>query len=419
MLRLANIVLLWLLLAVVSQPSHAQHDKRVALVIGNSAYKNTPLLANPVNDSGDITAALKRLGFDVISERNLTKVGMDNAFRRFARAMDGADAAVFFYAGHGMQYQGANYLMPVDAKLEHEADLPYEMAQLDNVLADMARVNGTRIAILDACRNNPLERKLKLRLATTRGIAPTRGFNRVKRSEGLLVAFATQTGEVAEDGVGKNSPFHKALLTHIETPGLEVGPLFRRVASAVNGATGGQQTPEISMSLLGEFYFAGRETPAPVRGACPRRRRRQLLAAWKALKGSNDAAAFEAFANRYPDSIFSDWARLKLKDIRKAETETAEGSGDFVWKLQPTRTVTLTDTKESFLNDVAKLSDGDFVLISSSGWVVRLAPDGTRKWETRLPDGKSMWSVSATRDGGLCSLAARSNRRIPLIIAGG
>ena len=226
----------------------------VALVIGNSSYANTPALANPANDAGDIAASLKKLGFDVIAETDLSKRAMDDAFRRFARAMDGADAALFYYAGHGMQYQGVNYLMPVDAKLRHETDLPYEMAKVDDILADMARVKGVRIVILDACRDNPLESNLKRSVSTTRGIPVTRGLARITRTQGLLVAYATQPGQVAEDGSTRNSPFTSSLLRHIATPGLEVGPLFRRVASDVNKTTKGKQTPELSVSLLGEFY---------------------------------------------------------------------------------------------------------------------------------------------------------------------
>jgi tetratricopeptide (TPR) repeat protein len=230
--------------------------KRVALVIGNSAYKNTTPLPNPANDASDIAAVLKRLGFTtVIEEKDLDKRGMDDAFRRFAREMADADTAMFFYAGHAMEWQGANYLMPVDAKLEDEADVPYEMAKLNDMVADMSRVKAVRIAVLDACRDNPLENKLKRSIALTRGGAQTRGLARIAKPEGLVIAYATQTGNVAEDGGGRNSPFTAALLEYIETPGLEVGVLFRRVMGNVKQATGGKQHPELSILLDSEFYF--------------------------------------------------------------------------------------------------------------------------------------------------------------------
>jgi Caspase domain len=233
----------------------ASLGKRVALVIGNSAYQHTTPLPNPANDASDVAAALKRLGFTVIEEENLDKRGMDDAFRRFAREMADADAAMFFYAGHAMQWQGANYLMPVDAKLEDEADVPYEMAKLNDMIADMGRVKAVRIAVLDACRDNPLEDRLKRSIALTRGGSQTRGLARIEKADGLVVAYSTNAGNVAEDGQGRNSPFTKALLDYIETPGLEVGVLFRRVMGSVKQATGGKQHPELSILLDSEFYF--------------------------------------------------------------------------------------------------------------------------------------------------------------------
>jgi tetratricopeptide (TPR) repeat protein len=241
--------------APAAAPAIVTLGKRVALVIGNSAYQNTTPLPNPSNDASDIAAALKRLGFIVIEEENLDKHGMDDAFRRFAREMADADTAMFFYAGHAMEWQGANYLMPIDAKLEDEADVPYEMAKLNDLIADMARVKAVRIAVLDACRDNPLENKLKRSIALTRGGAQTRGLARIEKPEGLVIAYATQTGNVAEDGGGRNSPFTAALLEYIETPGLEVGVLFRRVMGNVKQATNGKQHPELSILLDSEFYF--------------------------------------------------------------------------------------------------------------------------------------------------------------------
>ncbi len=293
----------------------ADAEKRVALIIGNSKYLHTPALANPVNDAGAVADKLRKLGFQTIVERDLTKAGMDGAFRKFARAMRGASAAMFFYAGHGMQYQGTNYLMPTDARLEDEADLPYEMAQLDDVLSDMARVKGVRIAVLDACRDNPLEQKLKNKLAKTRGARATRGLARVSRTQGLLVAFATQAGDVSEDGEGKNSPFTSSFLKHIETPGLEIGPLFRRVAADVNRSTGGRQTPELSISLLGEFYFAGQNTGGKSDLAVASTGDSATAAerAWGAIASSRSPDVFKAFLKRFPDGIYASLAREHLQ----------------------------------------------------------------------------------------------------------
>src|SRR5437660_98559 len=151
MMRLvAAIACAAMLLGLDIVPGHA--EKRVALVIGNSSYQGAPVLANPRNDAIDMGATLKSMGFDTIVATDLDKRGMDEAFRRFARLARDADAALFFYAGHGMQFSGTNYLMPVDAKLKDDTDLPYEMAKVDDIIADLARAKNIRLVILDACR---------------------------------------------------------------------------------------------------------------------------------------------------------------------------------------------------------------------------------------------------------------------------
>ena len=237
----------------------ASPEKRVALVIGNSAYKNTLPLANPKNDAIDVGAALKRLGFEAIVESDLDKRSMDDAFRRFAHLARDSDAALFFYAGHGMQYQGMNYLMPIDAKLGDEIDLPYEMSKVDDVIADLARAKSVRIVMLDACRDNPLADKLRSILPVSRSGEVTRGLARLDKAQGIITAFATQAGKVARDGVSgaRNSPFTSAFLKHAPTRGIEVATMFRRVSGEVNQSTKGEQLPELSISMLGEFYFAG------------------------------------------------------------------------------------------------------------------------------------------------------------------
>jgi hypothetical protein len=173
--RIALLTGLLLLLLGASLTGAAQKETRVALVIGNSAYRHTPPLPNPRNDASDIAGALKRLGFDTLLEVDLDKRGMDEAFRRFARLARDADAALFFYAGHAMSFAGVNYLMPTDARLQDEADLPYEMAKVDDVISDLARARNVRILILDACRDNPLVERLRMNLPATRSAAVARG----------------------------------------------------------------------------------------------------------------------------------------------------------------------------------------------------------------------------------------------------
>ena len=363
------IVAAWL--ALLGDIANARADRRVALVVGNSAYTHTPPLANPANDATVIAAALRRLGFEVIAEVNLTKAKMDDAFRRFARAIDGADTALFYYAGHGLQFGGVNYLMPVDAKLRHEADLPYEMAKVDDVLADMARVKGVRMMVLDACRDNPLDASLKRSAARTRNVPATRGLARIARTKGLLVAYATQPGQVAEDGEGGNSPFTSALLRHLETPNLEVGPMFRRVLADVNGKTKGKQTPELSVSLLGEFYFKGSASDVASPGNTATEKPRSALnerTAFETAKDVDTIAAWDAFLKRFPDGFYADMARAVREKHVEAEAEKQRRSKQ-----------TLRDREMARLEEERRQARPQTSYWDHNGSLMRLATDGERR----------------------------------------
>ena len=244
---------LFLLAFAMAGPASA--EQRIALVVGNSAYRNAPALTNPAGDASAVTQALQRLGFETELASDLTRQGMDDAFRGFARRARTADVALFYYAGHAMQYEGRNYLMPVDAKLADEIDLRYEMTSVDDVFAAMKPVRGVRIVILDSCRDNPLADALLKSLDKSRSAFVPRGLARIEQQAGTIIAYATQAGTIADDGAAGHSPFARAFLANVETPGLEIGQMFRRVAKAVNDATGGVQTPELSVSLLNEFYM--------------------------------------------------------------------------------------------------------------------------------------------------------------------
>lgn len=247
-----------LLLFLFAAPALA--DKRVALVIGNGAYVYAPKLPNPKNDAEDVSAALKRVGFDVISGLDLDKSGMDNAAIRFARAARDADVAVFYYSGHAMQFAGTNYLMPVDAKLADEADLRL-MVRSDSIVADLQQAKNLRILVLDSCRDNPLADELKRSIGRTRAAGLSRGLAPIVTPEGMIVAYATQAGRTAEDGSGRNSPYTTAFLKYIEQTE-EIGTIFRRISADVFETTKRTQLPELSLSFIGEFYLKDR--PAAV-----------------------------------------------------------------------------------------------------------------------------------------------------------
>jgi tetratricopeptide (TPR) repeat protein len=229
--------------------------RRVALVIGNGKYQFAAPLANPPNDAADIAKALRKLGFDVVEGRDLDRSGMDNAIRQFGRKLDGAEIALFFYAGHGLQVNGKNYLVPVDAKLERPGDLALDAVDIGNVLAQMEAEKRVNLIFLDACRDNPLARSLARSLGT-RSSAVAQGLASIQSAIGTMIAYATQPDNVALDGEGRNSPFTAALLKHIVTPGLEIGTLMKRVRADVIATTREKQVPWDHSSLVGDVILA-------------------------------------------------------------------------------------------------------------------------------------------------------------------
>src|SRR5262249_55395981 len=247
------IIIVAVLVALAALTAPALAEKRVALVIGNGAYQSAPALANPGNDARDVAAALRRVGFETILGLDLDRAGMDDLAVRFARAARDADVAMFYYSGHALQFNGVNYLAPVDAKLTDEADLR-RLARVDDIVADLQQAKNLRVLVLDSCRDNPLAEDLKRLIGRTRALTLTRGLAKIDSPLGMIVAYATQAGRTAEDGAGRNSPFTAAFLRHIETPE-EIGTLFRRVSADVYEATGRTQLPELSLSLIGEFYL--------------------------------------------------------------------------------------------------------------------------------------------------------------------
>ncbi len=230
--------------------------KRVALVIGNAAYVQANALTNPVNDAADMAKALTEAGFDVTLGLDLDRRGFDERLRAFSRSLDGADTAVLFYAGHGLQVAGRNYLVPVDAGLGTERDLDFEAVSLDFVLRQMevGRDGKTSIVFLDACRDNPLARNLA-RSMGTRSASIGAGLAEVQTGVGTFISYSTQPGNVALDGAGRNSPFTAALAAHVSEPGRSLTALMIEVRNDVLKATGGRQVPWDHSALTSDFFF--------------------------------------------------------------------------------------------------------------------------------------------------------------------
>ncbi len=230
--------------------------KRVALVIGNGAYRSVPALTNPPNDAGDVAAALKRLGFAVSLIRNGSFDDMRRGLIAFGREAAGADMAAVYFAGHGMEINGDNWLIPVDAELKRDTDAANEAINLQSVMLQVSSTTSLGLVILDACRNNPFAAKMNRSLAMR--AAPSSGLGRIEPVGNVLVAYAARDGTTALDGDGRNSPFATALLRNIEAPGVEVTFMFRNVRDDVMEATRNEQQPFVYGSLSRKaIYLAG------------------------------------------------------------------------------------------------------------------------------------------------------------------
>lgn len=252
---LAAFAMLLLAVALPAGAGPAAAQERVALVIGNGAYRAATPLPNPPNDAADVAAALRKLGFTVIEGRDLDKPALEDKIRAFGRALDRASVALFFYAGHGLQVAGKNYLVPIDAKLERPGDLALDAITVDDVLAQMESERRVNLVFLDACRDNPLARTLARSLGT-RSSSVGSGLAAIQSAVGTMIVYATQPKNVALDGDGRNSPFTAALLKHLPTPGLEIGTLMKRVRADVYEATRQRQLPWDHSSLIGDVVLA-------------------------------------------------------------------------------------------------------------------------------------------------------------------
>jgi Caspase domain len=288
----------------------ARADKRVALVVGNSQYTRiTPKLANPANDANDIAQALKSIGFEVILKIDAGKGEFDRGLAEFARKASGADTALFYYAGHGLQYQGKNFFLPIDIDVQDVADVEFQAVGINSVQQAIDRSGGVKIIILDACRDNPLAKEFATR-GLNGGGGGTRGLARIDRTEGFIIAYATAPDQVAQDGTGRrNSPFTEALIHRIKEPGLEIGTMFRRVTSDVYETTRGRQRPEVSISLLTDYFLIPAESDT---------------IAWDRIRDSNDEADFKEFIQKFPSSPFTREAQARIDLFERIRRENAE-----------------------------------------------------------------------------------------------
>ena len=289
LIRIVSVAFL-LFLLLLSPRVFAATEQRTALVVGNAAYP-TGALKNPVNDATDMAAQLTKLGFKVTLLTNARLRQMDEAIEAFGRQLRQGGVGLFFYAGHGVRVKGANFLIPVDARINKETDLKYRALDANRVLDEMGNAkNGLNIVILDACRDNPFSRNYR---STTRGLAVVSS-----APTGTYISYSTSPGNVAQDGKGRNSPYTSALLENMAQPGVGIEQVFKHVRVKLDGETRGKQVPWELSSLKGDFYFvpggAGEKTaaaaPATLSAAPPPAAERKPETDRKAARTANTAS---------------------------------------------------------------------------------------------------------------------------------
>lgn len=301
----------------------AQAEKRIALVIGNGAYEESPL-RNPTNDAADVSQALKGFGFTVTHMENANKRGMEVAINQFSRQLGKDTVGLFYYAGHGLQVKGENYLIPVNAQIESELDAQYNAVNLGRVVNGMRDSGGgLNLVVLDACRNNPYSRSFR---SSARGFART-----APRGSGTLIMYATEPGKVAADGEQRNGVFTGELLGALKTePHLEIERLFKNVSSRVRQKTGRNQTPWAEGIVLGDFSFAAEEPaepePAPADDPLVELPAASLeYALWQSAERDDSEASYKAYLEQFPTGVFSGIAAPRLaKKIREREQREAK-----------------------------------------------------------------------------------------------
>ena len=282
--------------------AQAETESRVALVIGNGAYKHAPVLANPVNDATGMAETLRGLGFKVISAVNADRNEMVRAISEFRRTMRAGGVGLFYYAGHGIQVSGKNYLLPVDAEILEENDAAFLAIDLDAVARELESA-GVQLSlyILDACRDNPFQRG-------TRGMGRN-GLAAIDAASGSVIAFATAPGRTADDGSAGHGLFTGELLRTMVKPGLELEDVLKQTAASVQAASKNQQTPWYNSAFYGHFYFK----PAIAAAAAPPQPQRDRdVVFWDSIKKSTDPADFEDFLKNFPKSEFASLAQRRL-----------------------------------------------------------------------------------------------------------
>lgn len=305
------------IIILMMQPLYA--SQRIALVIGNANYLEKPL-KNPVNDAKDITISLEKKGFKVNLIKNASKRVMQQAIRKFERDLTGdGKIGLFYYAGHGVEVDGTNYLVPVDADIQTEADVEFEAVNAGRVLSGMEHAgNSLNIVVLDACRDNPYKRSFR---------SASRGLQRMDVPKGSVIFYAATPGNVAQDGSGKNSPFTTHFLESMNRPNIKIEEVFKLTARAVDKETAGKQVPWLEGVVLGDFYFTKNNTTKPNKSAKTTQPSSYNYATpnseiifWQSIQNNKDCNEYLAYLSSYPDGEFVALAHARQKSYCKTNS---------------------------------------------------------------------------------------------------
>ena len=347
--------------------------RRIALVIGNGAYTNAPPLKNPPNDARDMAANLKTLGFEVSSGVNVNQREMKRLIREFGQKLKAGGNGLFYYAGHGVQARGRNYIIPVDADIQSEADVEDSGVDVGLVLNYMDDAqNGLNIVILDACRNNPFSRSFR---------SASEGLAQVDAPTGTLIAYATAPGRVAADGAGENGLYTSELLQAMRLPGLSATDMFMQVRAEVMKKTGNKQVPWEASSLVGSFYFSGgtNSVASNAAGEAPSSGQKFDAAAfeynyWDSIKNSTNADDFTAYLAKYPEGQFAALAKNRIKSLegvaKAAEPVPSTSRDTGATEIAFWDSVKNSTSASDYRAYLEKYPNGEFTALAKS----RLAP---------------------------------------------
>ena len=347
----------------------ANQELKIALVIGNSAYRASPL-ANPVNDSRAFAVKLRSLGFQVIERENIGAQQIPPVLREFRASLKPGAVALFFYAGHGVQIKGSNYLPAVDANITSEEDVPMNSIELNRVL-DMMGEAKTRLNLvfLDACRNNPFASKIR---------SSGGGLAKVEAPSGTLISFATRPGSVASDGSGQHGLYTEHLLQAVDEPNLQIEQALKRVVSGVKKSSQGQQEPWMEGSIDGDFYFRG----GPIDGgsapiAKPADPLSIELAFWDSVHSSNHPPDIQAYLDKYPGGQFATLAKNRLIALSLPGSDKSSSE-----RGNPTNQAGMTSITSIASKTIPTVTNNRRKLVAIAGFENKSTYGADKLWDT-------------------------------------